>query len=312
MATELGGLFALDVEESVALKPIKAKKKSKTLEDAEAMSQLLALHNEFVVLDIETTGLTPQKGGKIIEIGAVKVSNNAIVEQYSQFIYPESKIYKKTIELTGITNEMLAGQPVYGKVLPEFHQFIGNHPIVAHNAIFDWDRFLIHYFEKVGLKVQNKVIDTLKLSKLYHPSLKSHKLSELCLLYGVELNNAHRAIYDAIATAEVLIHIKKAFIKSREIYDEETVKEVIKTNTPDKKKSFKIRKITYWEKPVTQKRKLQRIYVNIAIGNVYFDILTQTWYNKDVKVPICFESLEKQVLKTLNLNTQVDLCFYRN
>ena len=81
---------------------------------------------------------------------------------------------------------------------------------------------------------------------------------------------------------------------------------------PKLKKIFKIRRVSYWEKDLTKKKKMQRIYVNIGIGNVYFDIPTQTWYNKDVKEPICFQSLEDQVIKSLNLKSQVDLCFYRN
>jgi len=317
MTTELGGIFALDVETGEIKKEEKNKKKkrSKTIEEAEIMSALLSQTNEFVVLDIETTGLTPQKGGRIIEIGAVLVRDNAIVDEFSQFIYPEMKIYKQTIQLTGITNEMLAGKPVYGKVLPEFHKFIGDRVIIAHNSIFDWERFLVYYFERVGIKVKNQVIDTLKLAKLYHPGQSSYKLQELCKVHGITLNNAHRAIFDATATAELAIIFKEKFTKK-----EEGVSNLLELDKPEefkepqqeKKTTFKIRRVSYWEKPITKKKKMQRIYVNIGIGNVYFDIPTQTWYNKDVKEPICFESLERQVLKTLKLQNQVDLCFYRN
>jgi len=321
MSVELGGLFAVDeadrpetsLRKQKQEKGKKEKKKSKTILEAEAMSEILAQTNEYVVLDIETTALMPQKGGRIIEIGAVRVRNGKIVDRYAQFIYPEMKIYKQTIELTGITNEMLQGQPVYGKALPEFHQFIGDSVIVAHNAIFDWDRFLLYYFERVGIKATNKVVDTLKLSKLYHPEQKSYKLLEVCKLHGITLDNAHRAIYDAIATAQLTISLKNKFLKD----GEEHVpllndKEKIQTALHQKKTTFKIRRISYWEKNITKQKKMQRIYVNIGIGNVYFDISSQTWYNKDVKVPICFESLENQVLKALSLKNQVDLCFYRN
>lgn len=322
MTTQLGGLFALDIETeeitSVQEQKKPKKKKSKTIEEAEKMSELLSQINEYVVLDIETTGLTPQKGGRIIELAGVRVRNGKIEEQFSQFIYPEMKIYGKTIELTGITNEMLAGQPVYGKVLPEFHKFIGNSVIVAHNAIFDWNRFLVYYFERCGIKVQNEVIDTLKLAKLYHPEQDSYKLIELCTLHGITLDNAHRAINDTIATAYLTIAFKGKFadkLKENSLFvlgEEVEVKPEPQPDIPNKKTSFKIRRISYWEKAITKKKKMQRIYVNIGIGNVYFDIPTQTWYNKDVKEPICFESLEKQVLKTLRLKDQVDLCFYRN
>lgn len=318
MTTELGGIFALDAEtgEVKADKKNQKKKKSKTIEEAEVMSALLAQINEYVVLDIETTGLTPQKGGRIIEIGAVRVKDSKIVDRYSQFIYPEMKIYNKTIELTGITNEMLTGQPVYGQALPEFHKFLGNSVVVAHNAIFDWDRFLVYYFERVGIKVQNQVIDTLKLSKLYHPELSLYNLGEMCKLHGIILNNAHRAIYDAEATGKLAMIFKQKFANKEDgiqsLFDIDKPLETSEPAPQRKKTTFKIRRISYWEKPITKKKKMQRIYINIGIGNVYFDIPTQTWYNKDVKEPICFESLESQVLKTLKLQNQVDLCFYRN
>ena len=294
----------------------KPKKKSKTIEEAEKMSSLLAQVDEYVVLDIETTGLTPQKGGRIIELAGVKVRDGKIVDEFSEFIYPEMKIYKQTIELTGITNEMLAGKPVYGQVLPKFHSFIGNSVIVAHNAIFDWDRFLVYYFERVGIKVQNQVIDTLKLAKLYHPEQDSYKLEALCKLHGIPLENAHRAINDTRATAYLTIAFKKLYAKIEDgISDlfslQDANSEVVEPIIPAKKTTFKIRRISYWEKDLTKKKKMQRIYVNIGIGNVFFDIPSQTWYNKDVKEPICFESLENQVLKALNLKSQVDLCFYR-
>lgn len=294
-------------------------KKTKTIQEAEKMSSLLAETEEYVVLDIETTGFTPLKGGRIIELAGVRVRGGKFVEQFSQFIYPETKIYKQTIELTGITNEMLAGQPVYGQVLPKFHQFIGNSLIVAHNSIFDWDRYLVYYFGKVGLKVQNQVVDTLKLAKLYHPGQDSYKLAEVCKLHGISIENAHRAIDDTIATAHLAIAFKEKYARKEdgvqdlfgfsesEVKTPEPVLEV-----PKLKKIFKIRRVSYWEKDLTKKKKMQRIYVNIGIGNVYFDIPTQTWYNKDVKEPICFQSLEDQVIKSLNLKSQVDLCFYRN
>lgn len=290
------------------------KRRTKSTGEAEKMNSLLARTDEYVAFDLEMTGLSPQKGGRIIEIGAVRVRNGKIIDKYEQLIYPEQKIYKKTIELTGITNEMLEGKPVYGQALPEFYEFIGDSVLVSHNAVFDWDRFLLFFFEKVGIIPVNRVIDTLKLSKFYLPEQDSYKLGDLCKLYDISLDNAHRAIHDAIALAQLTQVFKNQYAKVEHginnLFDylpEEPIKKI------PPRRNFKIRRISYWEKNVTKNKKMQRIYVNIGIGNVYFDIPTQTWYNKDVKgVPIDFKALEEQVLKVLNLNTRMDLCFYRN
>lgn len=287
--------------------------KSKTMEKAEIMNQILGRIRSFVTLDIETTALSPDKGGRIIEIAGVKVENGQIVDTYSQLIYPESKIYRKTIEITGITNEMLEGQPVYGQVLPEFYQFLGNSVVVAHNANFDWNRYLMYFFKKVGIQVTNEVVCTLTLSKLYYPERKTYKLEEVCNMNGISIPNHHRALDDALATAQLAIFYQKEFASQQGMLDlfsqpmEETDPIPVKTRT-----TFKIRRVRYWEKPITKKKKMQRIYVNMTIGSVYFDIPTQTWYNKDVEGCIDFNSLEQAVLKYLKLDSVLDLCFYRN
>lgn len=288
------------------------KKKTKTILEAEQMTGLLAGVSEYVVLDIETTGLAPSKGGRIIEIAGIRVKDGKLVQKFSEFIHPEAKIYGKTIELTGITNEMLEGKRTYREVLPDFHKFIGNHLVVAHNSIFDWDRFLVHYFEKCGIQVQNEVVDTLKLAKLFHPELSSYKLADVCAFYDVTLENAHRAINDTIATAKMVVKMKEKHVDSSSYGGNIFASVMDSPPQPSIKNKFSIKGISYWEKALTKKKKYQRIYVNIGIGSVYFDIPSKTWYNKDVKENICFESLEQHVIKTLNLKNQVDLCFYRN
>jgi len=288
--------------------------KSKTIQKAESMNQLLGKIRTFVTLDIETTALSPDKGGRIIEIAGVKVENGEIVDTFSQLIYPESKIYKKTIEITGITNEMLEGKPVYGQVLPDFYQFLGNSVVVAHNANFDWNRYLTYFFKKVGIQVANEVICTLTLSKLYYPERKTYKLEEMCNLNGINIPNHHRALDDAIATAHLAIAYQKEFApQTSGLWDlfDQPITEADPTPM-NMKTTFKIRRVRYWEKPITKKKKMQRIYVNMSIGSVYFDIPTQTWYNKDVEGCIDFGALEQAVLKYLKLNSVVDLCFYRN
>lgn len=296
----------------------------KTIQVAEKMEQILVTSSAFVSLDIETTGLSPNKGSRIIEIGAVKVVNGEIVDTYEQLIHPEAKIYKKTIELTGITNEMLEGKPVYGQVLPEFYQFIGNLPVVAHNAMFDWNRHLLFFFKKVGIVAKNEVIDTLKLSKMYHPELKKHALNVMCENYGISLDNHHRAFADALATAKLAIKYQE---KARESFStqggmfslpeedlgmtDNSMMNLAQYETK-RKPPLRIKQVRYWEKNITKKKKMQRVYVNTATGSCYFDIKTRTWYNKDMEGMLDFHSIEKQVLRFLNLNSQDDLVLYRN
>lgn len=186
-------------------------KKMEKLKKIQGMVNNLLLCDDFVITDLETTGLSPAKGGRIIEIGAVRVKNGQITETFSQLINPEVKIYAKTIELTGITNEMLEGKPVYGQVLPEFSKFLGDSIFVAHNAMFDWDRFLIHYLFKVGITPSNEVIDTMVLSKTYFNEKSKHSLAELTNEFGIDIGNHHRALDDSIATAKILLEFKKRF-----------------------------------------------------------------------------------------------------
>lgn len=289
-------------------------KKAETLKRGELMSGILAQSPSFITLDIETSGLSPDKGGFIIELAGVKVVNGEIVERFTELIHPGVKIYAKTTELTGITNEMLVGKPAYGQVLPRFHKFIGNLPVVAHNSMFDWDRFLLHYFKKVGIIAKNQVVDTLALAKMYYPERKSYKLQELCTLNGIVIESHHRALDDAEATAKLAILFQKQFANSVVVGDLFTEPQAFHQAepTPTPKTSFRIKRAKYWEKEITKKKKMQRIYVQLSIGNVYFDIPTQTWYNKDVKESLDFEALQEAVLKHLNIPSVLDLCFFRN
>ncbi|MDF2880035.1 MAG: hypothetical protein K0R54_592 [Clostridiaceae bacterium] len=289
----------------------------KKCSDNELVSLLLS-NNEFVILDIETSGLSPDKGGRIIEIGAVKIRGTKIIEKYSQLIYPEQKIYAKTIELTGITNEMLQGMPVYAQVLPEFHKFIGDNIIVAHNAGFDWDRFLLKFFLKVGIIAKNQIIDTVQLSKYIFPNKKKHNLEELCNELNIKITNHHRAFDDCLVTAKALLKLKKILINrgmvaTGPISTQTTIVNIneIKSNEAISDK-IKIKRVKYWEKQKTKNESFKRIYVTLNNGTAFFDIPTMTWQFKDIQNEVNKEILQNSVLKYLKLNTVEELCNYRN
>lgn len=162
-----------------------------------------SLEDEFVVFDIETTGLSNKNDG-ITEIGAVKIKNNKIIDTFSSLVNPEQYIPEKIVELTGITNEMVKDQPTIEKVLPEFLKFVGNTPVVAHNADFDTG-FIREKAKQYGINFNNTVIDTLKLARALLPNLKKHKLNIVAKELNISLENHHRAVDDATATAEMFI-----------------------------------------------------------------------------------------------------------
>lgn len=275
----------------------------------------LLKQNHYVVLDIETTGLSPKKGARIIEIGAVRVVNGEVTEEYQTFIDPQQKIYSTTTELTGITNEMVAGKRTIGQVLPEFHRFIGDAVVVAHNAKFDWDRFLIPAFKDVGLHLDNQVLCTYEMFRKADPNRGSgaYKLPMLCLLFGIKIANYHRAIDDAVATAKAFIGIQKELVNVAEIKPASPIQ---KAELPVEHTNVTVKRVKNWEKRVSPTRMMRRHYVNLANGNdfgtVYFDIGTKTWYNKDFEKPLDFSVVEKEVLHFLSLRTVNDLCSYKN
>ncbi|CCJ33529.1 PolC-type DNA polymerase III [Caloramator australicus] len=161
------------------------------------------LNTTFVVFDIETTGFNPIRD-EIIEIGAVKVKDFKIIDRFSALINPQKIISNEIIKLTGITNEMLIDKPKIDVVLPKFLEFIGDAPVVAHNAKFDTG-FIREKSKNLNLNFENTIIDTLTLSRWLLPDLKKHKLNVVAEHLGVTLENHHRAVDDAEATANIFI-----------------------------------------------------------------------------------------------------------
>ncbi|MBP1308673.1 DNA polymerase-3 subunit alpha (Gram-positive type) [Paenibacillus sp. 1182] len=301
-----------------------AKKKNGN-EKALEMNEILLRSNCYVVADIETTGFSPVKGGRIIEVAGVKIKDGKIVGEFSQLINPEQKIYPKITELTGINNEMVSGKPVFGQVLPEFYRFIGDAVFVAHNKSFDWDRYLLHYFKKVGIIADNASICTKILAKMYRPNLPAYGLEDICKDAGVEITNHHRALDDSMALAHVFLKYLNTYAPlyqplpvlnapiQPDLFSLPMDKTQMKKEVPSASaSSYKIKRVSYWEKDLTKQRKMQRIYVLTTMGSVYFDIPTKSWYNKDVKSSLNFEEIEQKVLSYLKLHSNDELCQYRN
>ncbi|MBR0303640.1 MAG: PHP domain-containing protein, partial [Clostridia bacterium] len=158
---------------------------------------------EFIVFDIETTGLSVQ-GDRITEIGAVKVKNGEIIERYDTFVDPEMEIPEHIIQLTGITNEMVRSARKIGEVLPEFFEFIGDRLLIAHNANFDTS-FIRRAAERLKIPFDNPYLDTVAMSHYVNPDLAKHKLDSLAKYYDLGDFNHHRACDDAEMLALIFL-----------------------------------------------------------------------------------------------------------
>lgn len=156
-----------------------------------------------VVFDIETTGFGPVKD-RIIEIGAVRIESGCITDTYSTFINPDVPIPYEIEKLTGITDQMVMDYPMIDVILPEFLKFCSGCIMVAHNASFDMG-FIAKKAELLGLAADFTILDTVSLARILLPRLNRYKLNIVAKELGISLENHHRAVDDAQATAEIFM-----------------------------------------------------------------------------------------------------------
>ena len=160
-----------------------------------------------IVLDTETTGLEPQLGHRIIEIGCVEVINRKLTgRHYHQYINPEREVDQGAIEVHGITNEFLQDKPRFAAIVSDFWEFVRGAELVIHNAAFDIG-FLNHEFARLNrapVTTECTVLDTLALARQRHPGQKN-SLDALCKRYGVD--NSHRDLHGALLDAEILADV---------------------------------------------------------------------------------------------------------
>lgn len=157
----------------------------------------------FVVFDIETTGFSPVYN-RIIEIGAVKVQNGNITDRFSAFVNPDVPIPFEIEKLTGINDGMVMGAPFIDEILPKFLAFCQGAVLVAHNASFDMS-FIMENAERLGLLRKFTYVDTVGIARLLLPHQAKHTLDAVAKTLGVSLENHHRAVDDAEATAEIFM-----------------------------------------------------------------------------------------------------------
>jgi len=161
-----------------------------------------------VYIDIETTGLNPQRD-EIIEIGALKILKGEINSTFSTLVEPDRKISFWATKINGITNEMVKGAPKFKDAAREFIEFVGDMIVVAHNAKFDLSFLGRQIKESLNVEFSPKFIDTLKIARGAYPYAKSNSLKALSKRLEVDYSGAHRALGDCHITHLCIKEIRK-------------------------------------------------------------------------------------------------------
>ncbi len=167
-----------------------------------------------IIIDFETTGLSPNLGERTIEVGAVRVEGNQIIDRFQSLMNPGKRISSFIEDYTGITNKMLTTAPSAKEVMINLKNFIGDEPLVAHNASFD-QRFLDAEFDRIKHKRQNEFACSLLTSRRIYPEAPNHKLETLVRYKNLKTDGVHhRALADAEMTAHLWIKMIEDIKKS--------------------------------------------------------------------------------------------------
>ena len=163
---------------------------------------------EFVVFDVETTGLSPTDGDRIVEIAAVKVKGAVMVDKFYSLINPQRSVPVQASMVNNITDDMLVAAPVSADILPQMIQFIGGACVAGHNVRFDLN-FLCFELALIGRRLndQTPAVDTLKMARDLLPYLSNHKLAYLARSLGVVVDQTHRAMADVEITVAVFLRL---------------------------------------------------------------------------------------------------------
>ncbi len=192
--------------------------------------------NIYVIFDVETTGFNAGLSDQMIEIGAVKMKDGEITERFDELINPGYPIDSEITEVTSITNAMVAGKPNEEEVVKRFKDFIGDMPLVAHNAKFDISMLEMAYYKYNLGKLTNPVLDTLEISRTMDRDYSKHSLSALVKRYAVPFDEEHhhRADYDAEGTGYIFCKM----IKKMQMMGIETLNDVKKLCAPEETHKF--------------------------------------------------------------------------
>ena len=164
-------------------------------------------HETIIVIDVETTGMLPEKGDRVIEIGALKMRGQHVVERFESLIRPDFLVSREIEALTGISNSMLQEAPESHRVMADFVDFVGYHPFVAHNAAFD-QKFIDAELALFGKTRPTSFNCTLQLARRLYADPINYKLATLVQYKNLKPSATfHRALADAEMTAQLWLAI---------------------------------------------------------------------------------------------------------
>ena len=173
---------------------------------------ILEFPSDFTVIDLETSGLEPRYD-KIIEVAALRIRSNCIVDTFNSLINPECEICEYITYLTGITNEMLENAPTIDRVLPDFLNFLSDDIIIGHNVNFDINFIYDNCENVLNKSFKNDFVDTMRLSRKLLPGLEHHRLSDVAENFNLSLENAHRALDDCMTTFQCFLNLRSLAIE---------------------------------------------------------------------------------------------------
>jgi len=163
------------------------------------------MREPFIVLDFETTGLSPADGARATEIAAVLVQDGEIVDKFQSLMNAGVAIPSFIQELTGITNRMIASAPPCTEVMREFAAFIGDVPLIAHNAAFD-KKFLDAELGRIGKKANQAMVCSMRIARRVYQNAPNHRLGTLVKFAHIKTDGVfHRALADAEMTARLML-----------------------------------------------------------------------------------------------------------
>lgn len=181
---------------------------------------LLAAVDDYVVIDIETTGLSPLFS-EIIELGAVRVRKGGIVAEFATLVRPQVVVSPFITELTGITNAMVGTAPAIQAALPDYLEFIGRELVIGHNVHFDINFIYDQCVARLNCPFPNNFIDTVRMSRRLYKHERGHRLADLACRFGVADNGlrAHRALADVIKTHHCYEYMKTAALNDARLLE---------------------------------------------------------------------------------------------
>lgn len=167
-------------------------------------------HATWIVVDLETTGVSHAKGDRIVEIGAVRLDGDRVTAEFQTLVNPRRPIPYFAQRVHGISDRMVSSAPLFADVLPEFLAFCSDAPLISHNAAFDRGFLDAESLQVAECKLHHAHLDTLRVSRQLLPKLPKHNLDALVQHFGIRIEgDRHRALADARATAHLWVHLRR-------------------------------------------------------------------------------------------------------